>query len=210
MIVINFKNYKTGKEAMKLARLIEDYLGKQTIVCPATMDLDEIALETELKVFAQHVDNVEGSRATGLIVPKVLRKVGVVGSLLNHSEHRLDNRTIKRTLSLCKEAKLKVILCCESVAEARKFRPLNPWAIAFEDRELIGSGKSIVDYRSDEVRRFAEVFRKSKVHALCGAGINSVRDVKKSRELGCEGVLVASAIVKDEKGREFLNGLSKI
>ena len=211
MIVINFKNYKFGKETVGLARAIEKYLPK-SIVCPPAMDVDEIAALTKLKVYAQHVDNQEGERATGFVLASGLKKLGVIGSLLNHSEHRISEKEIRETIEKCNKVGLKIILCAESVAEARKFISFKPEAIAFEDRELIGSGKSITDFKSDDVKKFVAIMNRSGVKALCGAGISSAEDIRVAFELGCDGVLIASAIVKGDLGRaeKLLKEISKI
>jgi len=106
---------------------------------------------------------------------------------------------------------LKVIVCVPSLSYVRAVRKLKPWAIAFEDAKLIGSGKSITDSRKKAVERFARKLKGSEIKSLCGAGINSIDDVKAAKILGCEGVLIASAIAKDfRKGEKFLKELSKI
>lgn len=211
MIVINFKNYKFGKETLELARRIEKYL-PSAIACPPAMDVAGISAMTKLKVYAQHVDNQEGDRATGFVLANGLKKLGVRGSLLNHSEHRISEKEIKETIEKCSQAGLKIILCAESVAEARKFISFRPEAIAFEDRDLIGSGKSITDYKSDEVKKFVEVMRGSGVKALCGAGVSSAEDVRVALELGCDGVLIASAIAKGDlsKAEKLLKEISQV
>ena len=42
---------------------------------------------------------------------------------------------------------------------------------------------------------------------LCGAGIHTGEDVKKSRELGAKGILVASGVVKAKDQRKALKEL---
>ena len=53
MIVINFKKYKKGKEALKLARRVEKYLGKSAIVCP--YDVGWVLGKAKIKVFSQRI-----------------------------------------------------------------------------------------------------------------------------------------------------------
>jgi len=211
MIVINFKNYKFGKETVELAKKIEKYL-PSAIACPSALDAGDVSCSTKLKVYAQHVDNFDGDRATGFVLAGGLKKLGVRGSLLNHSEHRIPEKEIAETIAKCNSLGLKIILCAESVAEARRFISLKPEAIAFEDRDLIGSGKSITDYKSDEVKKFVGVLRGSGVKALCGAGVSSAEDVRVAFELGCDGVLIASAIVKGdlEKAEKLLREISRV
>jgi len=210
MIVINFKNYVHGKKAIRLAKLIEKYI-PNAIVCPSAYELDEIANLKKLNVYAQHIDYISGKRATGWIVPKVVKKIGAKGTLLNHSEHRLPFRILKESVKEAKKAGLKVIVCIPSLSYVRAVKKLKPYAIAFEDAKLIGSGKSITSYRSREVKKFAKKLKGSGIKALCGAGINSIEDIKSARNLDCNGVLIASAIAKDlKKGEKLLKELRKI
>jgi triosephosphate isomerase len=82
---------------------------------------------------------------------------------------------------------------------------LGPDAVAVEPPELIGTGtpvsKADPDIITDTVDRVSDV---SEVPVLCGAGITSGDDVEAARELGAEGVLVASGVVKAESPREAM------
>ncbi len=206
MIVINFKNYKTGKVALGLARKAEKHL-PSAIVCVDFFDVKEISSKTNLKVYAQHVDSSYGNKSTGFVVPEVLKKAGCEGSLLNHSEHRISFDMIEKTIKHAHRIGLKIILCVSNLGEAKKFKFLKPYAMALEDKKLIGSGKSITNYRSDEVEKFAKFLKGSEIKSLCGAGISSVGDVIMARELGCDGVLIASAIANSKKPEKLLKEL---
>ncbi len=209
MIVINFKNYVNGRKAVNLAREIEKYLPLAIVVVP-DFDIREIASKTKLKVFAQHVDYFKTFRATGFNVPEVLKASGAEGSLLNHSEHRLRDETIERTVKRAKDAGLKIILCVESVKHARKLKELKPWAIAFEAPELVASGKSITSYRGKDVEKFVRLLKNTRIIPFCGAGISSKWDVLAAKELGCKGVLISSAIASAKNPEKILKELHKI
>lgn len=211
MIIINFKNYLSGKKAVELSKLIRKYIPGAIAAVPVA-DIFEISEGTNLKVFAQHVDFAQKGRATGFVVPEDLKEAGAVGSLLNHSEHPLNFSVIKKTIERAEETKLKIILCAKNIATARKFAKLKPYAIAFEDPKLVASGKSITRYRTKEVEKFAALFRKSKIIPICGAGIHSADDVKAAKKLGCKGVLISSAIanVPLKKAEELLKEIGKI
>jgi triosephosphate isomerase len=211
MILINTKNYVAGPKTLALAKKIQKYIPQAVIAVPA-VDIEEIHNHTKLVVFAQHVD-AEGGRATGFLLPETTRAVGAQGTLLNHSEHPVPLKTLKEAVPRAKKANLRVVLCASSIKEAKSLLPLQPEAIAFEDKELIGSGKSITQYRSEEVKKFADLLRHSHSVPLCGAGINSIEDVKASHALGCHGVLIASAIAKNPSSKQtenFLKELSKL
>jgi triosephosphate isomerase len=210
MIIINFKNYVAGKKALALAKLIEKHLPHAIIAVPS-VDIQEIHQRTKLHVFAQHIDAI-GGRATGFLLPETTRAVGAFGTLLNHSEHQLPLKILKQAVPRAHRAGLRVVLCAKSIKEAQTLAELKPEAIAFEDPKLIGSGKSVTEYRADEVKKFARIFQHSPIAPLCGAGINKVQDVKAAINLGCHGVLIASAIAatSPKKAEDFLKELAKI
>lgn len=209
MIVINSKNYLTGEKLIARAQLIEKYLPKAVLAVPAA-DIFEVSAETRLTIFAQHMNWQEKGRATGFSLPEDLKEAGAVGSLLNHSEHTVQFPVIKKTIEHARGHKLKIILCAASLAEVKKFIALKPWAIAYEDAQLVGSGKSITTYRTEEVKKFAAMLRGKKTIPLCGAGIQSAEDVRASKKLGCRGALIASAItaVPLKKAELFLRELT--
>ena len=53
MIIVNFKNYKTGKAVLALAKKIP----KGTIVAVPTANISSVSAKTKLKVYAQHIDS---------------------------------------------------------------------------------------------------------------------------------------------------------
>ena len=206
MIIVNFKNYKTGKDVLKLDKKIEKYISKAIIAVPA-LNIKEVSEKTKLKVFAQHVDFQEKGKTTGFIIPESLKESGAIGSLLNHSEHKISFVNIKKTINRCKKLNFKIILCASNLNEVKKFKKLKPYAIAFEDPKLISTGKSITKYNTKGLKKFVSLLKKSKIIPICGAGISSVEDAKESKRLGCYGVLVASAIANVKNPDRFLKNL---
>ena len=209
MIVINFKNYKIGKDILDLVHQIEIYYSKAIIAIP-TINIKEIAANTSLHVIAQHVDFREAGRGTGYTIPESLVGAGVNMSLLNHSEHKLDIADIKKTLKRCNEVGLKLIICTSSLTEARKLKALNPYAIAFEDKKLVATGKSITEYNAHDVKKFVDILKDSKIIPLCGAGITKGEDVVAALVLGCKGVLVASAVASSQNPEKFLKEIASL
>lgn len=212
MIVINFKNYKTGSGALHLSSLIGKFL-PDAIVAVSAVDVHNVVFyHSRMNVYAQHCDFVADEKSTGFISAKDLKAAGAKGSLLNHSEHRIDFGLIRKTVEQMKKEKLKVILCAKDLNEAKKFVSLKPDAIAFEDRKLIGSGKSITKYKSKDVEKFAGMLEKTGIKSLCGAGVSNAEDVSAAKKLGCKGVLIASAIANEseEKVVELLEEIGKV
>lgn len=209
MIIINYKNYVSGKKALELSRKIKRYLPK-AIVCAPSSDISSISSKTKLKVYAQHVDYQDLGKSTGFDIPEDLKKAGASGSLLNHSEHPVSLKVIEKTIKRC-NGKLKLIVCVKNLNIAKKIlkRRLKPYAIAFEDPKLISSGKSITKYDSKSVSEFSKLVKKTKVIPICGAGISSVDDILEAKELGCKGVLVSSAIAKNKNPSLLLSKIKR-
>jgi len=82
-----------------------------------------------------------------------------------------------------------------------------------EPPELIGSGIAVSKAKPELIERTVSAARKAGYggRILCGAGIVSGEDVAKAVELGADGVLVASSVVKaadwESKVRELANSL---
>jgi triosephosphate isomerase len=208
MIIINTKNYKTGKPLLALAKLIQKHLPQAYIAVP-TADIHTIAHNTKLKVLAQHVDNKDIGRNTGFITPESIKAQGAVGTLLNHSEHHLHGDILKETLSRCNRLKLKTFVCVHDIAAAHLVKGWRPTAIAYEEPSLIASGKSVTSSHQRDIQEFVALLRNTDITAICGAGISSADDVRAARELGCQGVLMASAIANNPRPEKLLKQLSR-
>jgi len=147
MIIINFKNYVAGHKSLELAKKIEMRLPDAIVTVPA-VDVGYLGYYLpSLKIYTQHVDYQKRGKTSGYLIPEALKAHGAEGTLLNHAEHRIDMSEIRKTVKRCGKVGLKVILCVQSLGETRKFFRLRPYAMAIEDKKLIGSGKSITKYR---------------------------------------------------------------
>ncbi|MEX0933074.1 MAG: triose-phosphate isomerase [Candidatus Pacearchaeota archaeon] len=203
MIVINFKNYKVGEKSLELAKKIEKFFPKAIVSVPS-INAQKIKDKTKLEVYLQHIDFHEKGKSSGFLIPEASKSIGIEGSLLNHSEHRLKSKEIKKTIKRANKNKLKIILCVKSIREARKYKKEKPFAIAFEDPKLISTGKSITKYKSKELLKFISLFKKSKILPFCGAGISSNEDYIEALKMGCKGVLISSAIANSKNPENFL------
>lgn len=206
MIIINFKNYVYGKSSLDLAKKVKKHLPK-AIVAVSAADVRGIEYYTGLQVFSQHVCFNDTPATTGYINIETLKQAKAKGSLLNHSEHRLKKEYIKKTISRANKLGFKILLCVKNLKEAKEYKKLKPWAMAFEDPKLISTGKSITKYNAKSVSEFAKILKNSKIIPLCGAGINSKEDVIEAKKLGCQGVLIASAIAKSKNPDKILKSL---
>jgi triosephosphate isomerase (TIM) len=202
IIVVNFKTYKQGKEAIELAKEIEK-VGKDIIIGVEASDIYEIVKATKgkLKVYSQHVDYLEEGRATGFILPEAVKEDRAIGSFLNHSEHKLDFDVLKKTMKRCKEVGLKTLVFASSIKEALEVEKLKPDYLVYEPPELVG-GKISVSEAEPEL--IGEIKKKLKMKFLVGAGIHNNKDVKTALRLGASGIAVSSAVVNDKNPRKML------
>ncbi len=85
-----------------------------------------------------------------------------------------------------------------------------PDMIAIEPPELIGTGISISKARPELITESLKQIRKvnPSVKVLCGAGVTTAEDVSKALELGSEGVLVASGVVRSRDPRSVLESMA--
>lgn len=192
IVIINFKTYKQGKQAIELAKQIEK-VSKNIIIGVQASDIYEISKATRLKVYSQHVDYETKGRATGYVLPEAVKKDGAIGSFLNHSEHKLSFNVLKKTMKRCKEVKLKTMVFASSIKEAVKIEKLKPNYLIYEPPELVGGKISISKAKPGIIRKIS---KKLKMKFLVGAGIHSARDVKTSMKLGAFGIAVSSSVCK--------------
>ena len=195
MLVINLKAYKKGKNLIELAKLIKKVTPK-AIVGAKPSDIKRLN-SLGLNVYSQYFSE---------------QTIGARGSFINHNEHPLKLSDIKKTISKCKKLNLKTLVFSSSINQTKAIAKLNPWAIAYEDQKLIGSRKSITEYRTKEVKEFANLLNKTKIIPICGAGIHSAEDYKQARKLGCNSVAISSAIANQplSKAEDLLKRLAKI
>ncbi|MGC8812030.1 MAG: triose-phosphate isomerase [Candidatus Aenigmatarchaeota archaeon] len=215
LVLVNFKCYKeaTGKNALRLAKICEKVASSYKIniaISPQFTDL-YLARKVNIPVFAQHVDFIEHGAYTGHVSPLALKEAGVKGSLINHSERKLRLEEIEKCVELLRKYKLISVVCADSLEKGKAIANFKPDFIAYEDPVLIGSGNAISKVKPDSVKEFVEEIYKidREIKILCGAGITSGEDVKKALELGTEGVLVASGIVKAKNPRKALEEFAK-
>lgn len=215
MFVINCKNYEeiSSEKIIKFVKIAEKISKKYKIkiaIAPP-QHLIGVVSNSSIMILAQHIDDSQIGSTTGFMIPELLKKSKVKGSLINHSEHRIDSKTISKLVKKLKELKMISVLCVKDVAEVKKYSKLNPDYIAIEPPELIGSGKAISKEKPELIQKAADVIKNSKNNTklLCGAGIVSGKDVEKAIKLGSKGILVASGIIKAKDWEKAITDFAK-
>ena len=201
IIIINFKTYKesTGKNAVKLAKICEKVAKKtkkSIAIAVSETDICEVTKKVKIPVLAQHVDGEEYGAHTGSILPESIKKLGAVGSLINHSERQIPFDKIEKAVQRCKKNKLITIVCAKDDKLSEKLSKLHPDFIAMEPPELIGGKISVSSSKPELVKKTVKKVKKNKVKTICGAGVHTKEDVKAALKLGTVGVLLASGITK--------------
>jgi triosephosphate isomerase (TIM) len=210
LILINFKTYKeaAGNKELKLAKQISLVRSRkyQIAVAPPLLWLKEICDHTTLQVYAQHVDPDTYGAHTGNVLPQEVKKVGAVGTLLNHSEKKLPFWKLKKTVAACKEERLTTIVCASTLLEIKKVAKFHPDYIAYEPAALIGGDVSVTSANPEVIVKAVKLVKRisPKTKVLCGAGIHNKGDILQALLLGTQGVLIGHAVPKARDPKKFL------
>ncbi|WP_259051889.1 triose-phosphate isomerase [Methanococcus voltae] len=203
VVIINFKTYlesigDKGLQIAKYAEKVSEESGIEISVAPQFTDLRTIVEKTNIKVYSQHMDAIKPGSNTGKILPEAVRSTGAVGTLINHSERRLLLSDIEELITKSKELKLESVVCTNNIGVSKAVSALAPNYVAVEPPELIGSGTPVSKANPQIVEGTVSAVHdiNKNVKVLCGAGISKGEDVKSALELGAEGVLLASGVVK--------------
>lgn len=210
-VIVNLKNYAeaTGKNFGKFVSNLPKYNGFRLIIAPAMLDLHNAPEFRNVEFFSQHVDDVGFGPYTGRIAMESLMDYGIMGSLLNHSERRLGEDKIISTVKKAQKLGFEIALCVESMEEARRYSALKPSFIAYEPKELIGGNVSVSTAKPEIVSEIVDICGTEGVPVLVGAGIKNGQDVRKSLDLGAQGILVSSGVVRSPDPVGSLNSLIK-
>lgn len=202
VIIVNYKTYERGygAKALSLTKILqkvaeETKASVAVALCPT--DIKVISNGCSLPVFSQHIDPIGFGSHTGYILPEAVKEAGAIGTLINHSEHRLRLADIGECVQRAKEVGLITCVCTNNLSTSKAASLLNPDFVAVEPPELIGGDISVSKARPELVKGTVDAVKavSPNVKVLCGAGVKNGEDVRKALELGSEGVLLASGVV---------------
>lgn len=219
IFLVNLKNYQKGLGAsgIQILKAMENVAGAfpeiTFIASPSPLFLRSMIKEAEkVHIFAQHVDPVPLGSFTGHVPPAAVASLEADGTLINHSELRMDMKKIKKAIEFCGEMNLTVCACAPDPETAGKIATLKPLFLAYEPPALIGTDTSVSEAKPGLLSKSVRTIQAQgdgEVHPLCGAGIKGPRDVEKGMELGAKGILIASGIVKAKEPYEKLKELAQ-
>ncbi len=217
-LVVNFKNYPEimGEGSVRLALAMKraaETANIEAIAAPPTPMIALVASKAKVQVYSQSVSSDAGDKTTGAVLPEAVKAAGASGTILNHSESRRNISDLRKLVPRLASMGMGVCLCSQDASEAASLSRLGPKYLAVEPPELIGSGVAVSTAKPELVERTVALVREAGYGGkiLCGAGIVSGEDVARAVELGVDGVLVASSVVKaadwESKIRELADSL---
>ena len=200
-----------GLNIAKTAERISEENGITIGVCPQFVNIKTVCNEVNIPVYGQHFDAIGPGSHTGHILLESLIEAGARGSLLNHSENRMLLSDIEKCINMAKDKNFETIVCTNNVNTSKSVAVLNPTMVAIEPPELIGTGIPVSQANPEIVENTVKEVRNlnKEVIILCGAGISKGEDVKSAIDLGTQGVLLASGVVKSKNVEESIRELIK-
>ena len=214
-IVLNEKTYieATGTKALEIAQImdkISQETGTSMAIAVQATDITLCCNNVNIPVFAEHIDPITPGSHTGWILPESVEQAGAIGTLINHSEHRLKIADIDTCITFAKKLNLDHIVCTNNILTSKAAASFKPNFIAVEPPELIGGDISVTTADPGIVSGTVEAVKQidKDVKILCGAGVKNGEDVAKSIELGADGVLLASGVVKAKDKEAVLRDLA--
>jgi len=214
LVLVNLKTYKEGmgNRAHLIATEAERVMQESGVtigLAPSYIDLHPLAHHFAIPVYAQHVDGCEPGANTGHITVEAIRVAGAAGSLINHSERRLTLAEIESSVKGLQAHKLISVICSNNVMTSAAAAALGPDYVAIEPPELIGSGVSVSKANPDIIKNSVAAVHAVNpgVRVLTGAGIQCGECVKIAVDLGTDGVLLASSVVKSKEPGTVLRDL---
>jgi triosephosphate isomerase len=198
-----------GEKIVQLSEIAKDISNSnnvQIMIAPPQNSLFYLSQFVKLPLICQHIDYEKIGATTGFIIPELAKSYGASGSLINHSEHRIEYEVIQNLVERLRQLNMTSIVCASSSQEVGKFARLHPDMIAIEPPELIGTGKavskvnpSIITESVKEAGRYSE-----NIKVICGAGIVDKTDIKSAINLGSQGILLASGLIKSDAWKDKL------
>lgn len=197
-VLVNLKAYPCDAvDVASAAHEVASEYDANVAIAPQAAQIQAVA-ETGVTTYAQHVSPVEHGSHTGSTLAEATADAGAVGTLINHSENRLKLADIDASIRAAERTGLSTCVCANNPDQVAAVTALGPDAVAVEPPELIGTGTPVSKADPDIVRDAVDAAANvdETVDVYCGAGISTGEDVVAARELGAEGVLLASGVAK--------------
>ena len=207
-VLVNLKAYSCDPVAVaEAAAGVASHTGVRIAVAPQAAHLAAVT-DTGVETWAQDVSPVAHGSHTGTTLAAAAADAGAAGTLLNHSERRRTIADVDGGLRAAERAGLETVVCANDPRQIAAATALEPDAVAVEPPALIGTGTPVSqadpDVVTDSIEAAAAV---GDVPVLCGAGISTGEDLAAARDLGADGVLLASGVAKADDPQAALEAL---
>ena len=215
-LVINLKNYNeiSGDNSIKIvedAKNVSLLNHKEIIIAPPLSSILTLS-KIKVPIISQHVDDASLGATTGFIIPEIVKSYGAVGSIINHSEHKIEHSQIRNLVRRLRDLNMISIVCADDLREVEALSQFTPDFLAIEPPELIGKGNAVSKVNPSIIKDSVQAVKgiSSTIKVLCGAGIVDKTDVEKAIELGAEGILISSGVVKSHSWYNKILELSSV
>ena len=195
----------------------QELQGVEVVVCPPFVSLAvavQLLAGTEIAVAAQNVHWEDDGAYTGEVSARMLRELGVYGTIVGHSERRQyfgeTDETVGKRAHAALEAGLFVIACVGETEEEREqdetedvlrrqlavLEPDDNLVLAYEPVWAIGTGKTA----TPAIAQQAHAFIKSQLEApvLYGGSVKPDNAAELLAEPAVDGALVGGASLELE------------
>lgn len=212
MIILSLKTYKesTGEAAIKLlscVKRVSEETGVKIVPAVQPTDIYRVKKELGIEVWAQHMDPIEPGKNMGWLSPYALKEAGASGVVINHSEHKMPEEIVKKTLDKAKEYGLANVIIGFNPEMIIKFDSWGPDFVSYEREDMIGTGVSMLTQEEENIKKLVSVLKRP---LIIGAGISTGEDIKQAVALGAKGAILASGFVlakdPEAKLRELAQG----
>ena len=137
LIIINCKNYLevAGEKILQLSEIAKDISNSnkvQIMLAPPQNCLFYLSQSIKLPLICQHIDDEKIGATTGFIIPELAKSYGAAGSLINHSEHRIEHTHIQNLVERLRQLNMTSIVCAATSKEVGELARLQPNMIAIE------------------------------------------------------------------------------
>jgi triosephosphate isomerase len=227
LIAGNWKMHKTAAETIEfctaLRPAVEGLDGVDVVVCPPYTSLDEavrVLAGSGIEIFAQNAHWEREGAFTGEVSAPMLAELGVVGSLVAHSERRqlfaeTDESSARRVAGVL-DAGLRVIACIgetehereegeteavlrrqvEAIRGAVEEDDVGRLTIAYEPVWAIGTGRTATPEQAEEAHAFIRSL--FDVPLLYGGSVKADNADELLVEPDVDGALVGGASLEVE------------
>lgn len=212
-LLTNFKSYESAlwENAIKLAKAHCKVNKKHNANLQIAASIIDVQILTKnfpkLAIRTQYIDPIDYGKHTGKVAAQFLKQIGITGTIINHSENRINKEQITKCLQFAKKIGLKTIICAENTSECVEFFSLTPDFVSLEPPECIGTDICVTSNHMESIHTTIEAIGAENL--MLWAGIKTPDDIQVAKKLWVAGVLISSAITTAKNPENKLSELTQ-